>query len=398
MSIIGITAEYNPFHLGHEYQIKAVRERFGEDSTVVCIMSGDFVQRGEAAVFSKFARAQAACLCGADIVAELPAPWALSSAEGFARGAVGLMKELEVDIISFGSESGDTDALEEIAAVLCTEELNELVKRALSAEPALSYAAARQSVLEKLIGEKAALIARPNDLLGVEYLKAIKSLDADIRPFAVKRLGSGHDERGDGFKSSSELREIISAGKSVSGLIPDSAYEIYKHEAELGRVIDAERLDSAVMSRFRMLSRDDFNALPDAADGVGDRLYRAAAAEPTVASVIAASSTKRYAVSRIRRMAMCAALGITDGMANGVPPYARVLAANGKGCVLLRDINSAENSCVVTKPARVKTLGGDAERLFSVGARAHDIYAISYVQKEHRYGGNDWKTGPFIVK
>ena len=398
MSIIGITSEYNPFHLGHGSHIEKVREKFGAESTVVCVMSGDFVQRGEAASFSKFARAEAACRCGADLVVELPVPWALSSAEGFARGAVGLMKQLEVDIISFGSECGRTDELEEIATELSAPEFNALVRAMLSSAPTMSYAAARQAALEKTLGEKSALIAKPNDLLGVEYLKAIRMLNADISPFAVKRVGSGHDERGEGYKSSSELRELMTGGTSLEGLIPQGAYEVYARERSLGRVIDADRFDAAVMSRLRTLSRDGFNALPDAADGVGDRLYKAAMTEPTVGAVIEAASTKRYAVSRIRRMTMCAALGITEGMSGGIPAYARVLAANKKGCTLLRDINSTCDTAIITKPAQVRNLGNAANELFSAGARAHDLYAIAYREKTERSGGGDWKTSPFIVK
>ena len=398
MSVIGITAEYNPFHFGHEYQINRIREEFGADSTVVCVMSGDFVQRGEPALYSKYARAESACRCGADLVVELPLPWSVSSAEGFARGAVGLMKRLKVDIISFGSESGRADELAEIADALSAAQIYDRVKEILSAEPAMSYAAARQAALEEKFGDKAALIAEPNDLLGVEYLKAIRTLNAGISVFAVQRVGSGHDRKGEGFMSSSGLRELISEGRTAEGLVPDKAYEVYLRETALGRVTDAGRFDAAVMSRLRMLSREDYNALPDAADGVGDRLFKAAMLEPSLSAVVEAASTKRYAVSRIRRMAMCAALGIRDGMAEGVPPYARVLAANKRGCTLLRDISKADDPFALTKPVQVKSFGNAANELFSAGARAHDLYSLAYKGEMQRKGGMEWKTGPFIVK
>ena len=168
MAIIGIVAEYNPFHTGHEYHIARSRELLGADSTVICVMSGDFVQRGEAALYSKFARAEAACRCGADLVIELPLPWALSSAEGFARGSLGLLGALGATHISFGSECGDVARLEKIAECLIDPMTNAEISRELYENANSSYASARQSVLERRLGDEAKLIEQPNNILAVE--------------------------------------------------------------------------------------------------------------------------------------------------------------------------------------------------------------------------------------
>ena len=180
MAIIGIIAEYNPFHTGHEYHIARRRELLGADSTVICVMSGDFVQRGEAALYSKFARAEAACRCGADLVIELPLPWALSSAEGFARGAVGLLGALGATHLSFGSECGDVQRLERIAENLIDPAVNAEISRELNENANNSYASARQTVLARRLGDEAKLIEQPNNILAVEYLKAIYEQRLDI--------------------------------------------------------------------------------------------------------------------------------------------------------------------------------------------------------------------------
>ena len=236
MAIIGIIAEYNPFHTGHEYHIARSRELLGADSTVICVMSGDFVQRGEAALYSKFARAEAACRCGADLVIELPLPWALSSAEGFARGAVGLLGALGATHLSFGSECGDVQRLERIAENLIDPAVNAEISRELNENANNSYASARQTVLARRLGDEAKLIEQPNNILAVEYLKAIYEQRLDITPMTVQRIGSGHDMTGDiGPKSASELRRMILSGEKVDNYIPKNALDVYSREESLGR-------------------------------------------------------------------------------------------------------------------------------------------------------------------
>ena len=167
MNIIGIVGEYNPFHSGHEYHIQQSRQALGGDCPVVCVMSGDFVQRGEPAIYSKFARAEAACRCGADLVVELPLPWSLSSAEGFARGAVYLLSKLGATHLSFGSEAGELEPLETIAQTLLDPAVNGEIRQVLSSDASLSYAVARQKALETRLGELSAQLELPNNILAV---------------------------------------------------------------------------------------------------------------------------------------------------------------------------------------------------------------------------------------
>lgn len=238
MKVIGIVGEYNPFHFGHAYHIEESRKAAGEDSAVVCVMSGDFVQRGESALYSKFARAEAACRSGADLVLELPLPWSLSSAEGFARGALGILGNLGiVDTLSFGSECGSADALSRTAELLLKPETDERIRRELKENEGISFAAARQHALAHFDGDLALLLESPNNILGVEYIKAIYEQSLDITPVTVMRLGAGHDAHGDALpRSASEIRRRIKAKNDADGDIPAAALEVYERERRLGEV------------------------------------------------------------------------------------------------------------------------------------------------------------------
>ena len=400
MAVIGIVCEYNPFHRGHQLHIEKARAVLGEESTVVCVMSGDFVQRGEAAVYSKYARAEAACRCGADLVAELPLPWALSSAEGFARGAVSLLGNLGATHLAFGSETGELQPLEDVARTLLDPRLTGEIKALFTQDASLSYAAARERAVQARLGDRALLLRQPNNILAVEYLKAAYDQRLELEPLPILRKGAGHDqEQSDGGPcSASELRKRIRAVRSLNGEIPPEAAAVFSREKDRGREIaDPAALEIAVLSRLRMLGEEDFLNLPDAADGLGQRLFRAVREEPTLDAVLASAKTRRYALSRIRRMALCACLGVKAGMADGIPPYARVLAANERGRALLREQTKRAAIPIVTKPATVKELSEDCAALFTLGAQAHDFYVLGFPAQVERRPGGDWRTSPKML-
>ncbi|MEG1632730.1 MAG: nucleotidyltransferase family protein [Oscillospiraceae bacterium] len=398
MNVAGIVAEYNPFHNGHEYHIAETKKALGADTPIICVMTGDFVQRGEAAVYSKYARAEAAARCGADLVFELPLPWAISSAEGFARGAVGLLASLGiVTHLSFGSECGEIKPLEALAFALLDPNIDGEIKAELA--DGVSYAMARQRALAHSVGELSTILDTPNNILAVEYIKAVYNLRVDIGLLTVPRFGAAHDGAGeDAFRSAAELRASMGAGKDISELMPQEAEAVYRRERELGRgPLLMKKLEPMLLSRLRMLPDSAYNALPDATEGLGNRLCAAAREESTWDAVLAAAKTKRYALARIRRMAMSACLGVTVGMNEGTPPYARLLAANDTGRSLLRDITNRNRIPVVTKPATVRELSKEALGIYNLGASAHDLYVLAYSAGEERRGGADWRTGPSIV-
>lgn len=431
MKTIGIVAEYNPFHLGHALQIHETRrivETEGEEAAVIAVMSGDFVQRGEAAVFSKYARAEAACRSGADLVVELPLPWALSSAEGFARGAAAMLADLGAEILSFGCETGDGASrngnsgpgeaeadggmpaaekrlreLEEAAELILSRAFTEEVLNRLKTEPEQSFAAARHACVEEKLGKALPFLRQPNSILALEYLKAIRELDLPLRPLAIPRRGAGHDERGaNPLPSASELRDRLRGGRGIEGFIPEAAEEIFRRERQQGRcAADPSEQGRLLLSRLRWLGEEKFRNLPDAGDGLGNRLSGAVRTEATYEAVLRAASTRRYPLARIRRLCFCAALGVPAGAAAGRPPYARILALNERGRRILRDVEekrerSGNGIPILNKPTHVRELGDRAEVIFRLGAQAHDFYTLLFPEETERRCGEDWRRGPTV--
>ncbi len=397
MKIAGLVAEYNPFHNGHLAHIEATKAALGPDTGIICCMSGDFVQRGEAAQWSKTARAECAVRCGADVVFELPVQWSLSSAEGFARGAVGLLDSLGVvDYLSFGSESPTAAPLERAAEALLDPAVDAAIRAELPSGD--SYAVIRQRVLERFMGEGARVIETPNNILAVEYIKAIYERGSRMEPLATERRGAQHDKPASGrIRSASELRSMTAAGKPIAPYMPREAHAVLEREREQGRgPVLMGALETAVLSRLRMLGKADFAAIPDAAEGLENRLA-AAMEEPTLDGVLAAAKSKRYALARLRRMCMCAALGIRAGMNELSPPYARLLAVGPNGRELLRMIEGRARVPVITKSAMGRKLTREARECFELNARARDLFVLGCPAAGERRGGGDWRLTPAIV-
>jgi len=394
MNICGIVSEFNPFHAGHAYLIEEIRRSLGEDTGVVCAMSGDFVQRGAAAAFSKHDRARAAVAGGADLVLELPLPWCIASAERFAFGGVNLLLSTGcLTHLAFGSECGDLPALERTAALLLRPEMDGLIRENL--RTGVSYAAARQAAAERLAGERLPMLADPNDILALEYLKALRGVQSDVKPVAVQRKGAGHDsgEAGE-YPSASFLRRKLDAGEAIDSFLPERV-----SAALFGGSgpVDGERMEIAMLSRLRRMTAEDFRGLPDVSEGLEHRLAAAVRQEPDLESVIRAAASKRYPVSRIRRILCCAALGVGKEAGKGTPPYLRVLAANRRGQAVLRSMTECASVPVITKPSAVRGHGDRVEAVFSMGASGADLYALGLRKTESRCGDRDWRTTPYMA-
>jgi len=397
MKIAGIVAEYNPFHKGHAYQIQKIRELLGKDAGVVCVMSGDFVQRGEPAMFSKYARAEAAVRCGADLVLELPVHCSVASAERFAQGAVHILGRLGVvDYLVFGSESGDCTAIEAAAQTLLSAEFDERLRSAL--ESGCSYPTARAAALQSLSGENIA--ALPNDNLGTEYIKAIRKFGYEMQPIAIKRVGAMHDSVSDGaIKSGSEIRAIASAAGSFGDFVPEQAYAVYEREIAEGRgPVFLEQLEPAILSRLRMLPDAAFADLADAAEGLEHKLFKACRVHTSLHDIYDAVKSKRYTHARIRRMAMCAALEISKWDYEAENLYARVLALNERGGKILRMTDLLRRIEIISKPATIREQSEPIYDLFRKTAAAHDLYVLSYPNVQQRSGEADWRTSPLFVR
>ena len=401
MQVAGIVAEYNPFHLGHGWHIAETRRLLGGDAGIVCVMSGNFVQRGEAAAMDKRRRAECALLGGADLVLELPTLWAAASAESFAQGAVALLAATGVvDVLSFGCESGDAAALSAAADCLLTDAHRDLLREDLAR--GVSFPVARQTAAERLIGPAASCLSTPNNNLAVEYLKALKLLRSPIAPLAVARVGAGHDAAApaDGFASASAVRAMLKDGRweEAGRYLPPSTLALLSREAEQGRCpAGLEQCERAVLARLRTMDEADFAALPDsgAAEGLPHRLTEAVKASCSIEAFCAAAKTKRYTHARIRRLVLWAFLGLTAADRPASPPYLRVLGFNRRGQALLRNMEKCAALPILVKSAHARRLPRPARRLFELEARCTDLYALC--SPLPRPCGLEWTTGPVIL-
>jgi len=394
MKAVGIICEYNPFHLGHANHIKKTRQALGDNTAVVCIMSGNYVQRGDFAIFNKHARAKMAILNGADLVVELPSPYVLLSAEGFAEAGISILDKLGIcGYLSFGSEVGDLGILSEAATVIVSESANILTREWLS--KGVSYAAAQQKAADSLMGARADVFRSPNNVLGIEYIKAINKYGSNMKPVTVLRTGGEHDSH-TGY-SASALRKQLLRNRIPMEYMPESAVAACLEEMVSGRgPVSVKKAELAVLSRLR--TYQGYQDLQGATEGLDRRLKRYAAGEPAIASILEKVKTKRYTMSRIRRMLICAALGITSMDTKHPPPYIRVLAMNSTGMKLLGADGIKAKLPVIIKPASVNKLCRHAVKLFNIEAAATDLYVLAYPSEEERSGGQEWRHSPVIVK
>ena len=392
MTIAGIICEFDPLHSGHAYLMAQLRQRGAE--AVVCAMSGNFVQRGGPALVNKLSRAEMAVGCGADLVLELPTPWAMATAETFARGGVQLLSMAGCSHIGFGSECGDAALLQKAADTLLLPDLQADIRAELAA--GITYAAARQKAVEARLGDGAAVLRQPNDTLAVEYLRACRQLRAGLTPIAIRRIGAGHDGgAAAGYASASHIRQLLRQGRAVEALayMPSSAAAVLKRELTAGRVTDSRHVERAILARLRQMTEEEFAAYDGGGEGLYHRVYDAVRGSATVEELLAAAKTKRYPAARLRRMVLSAWLGLPK--APEAVPYARVLAANETGRAILRQMRK-DGAPMLTKAADVAALGAAAETLFRREAGYTDLYVLAYHDLVQARPGSDWRLTPVM--
>ena len=396
MNIAGITAEYNPFHTGHAYQISALKAQLGPDTSVVAVMSGSWVQQGRPAVTDKWTRARMALNGGADLILELPTVWAAASAESFAQGAVELLCRCGViDTLCFGSETGELAPLLAAAECLDSPDYPEQLRKAL--EGGASFAAARQAAVEALIGPAGAALASPNNNLGVEYLRALRSLHSNIKPVTIRREGAAHnslDRTGEGFRSATQLRQHLAQGEweAVRPYVPAGNLDILQSAP----LADPRLGERAVLACLRKMTAEDWARLPDAGAGEGlpQRLERAGRQCQSLDDFFTQAKTRRYAMARLRRMALWAFLGLTAADIPDEPPYLRVLGFNARGREVLKQMKTTAQLPILTKPAHARELDGPGRRLFELEAQCTDLYGLFLPHLPPP--GQDWTRGPII--
>ncbi len=376
MRMVGVIAEYNPFHLGHAHHLAEARKLANADA-VVAVMSSVFTQRGDAAILSPADRARMALSCGADAVFALPATWATRDAEHFALGGVALLAGLGCDAISFGTEAANLPLLSETARLLESPDVDFSADVQARLAQGVPYPAALAAALEAVHPVRGALLAQPNSTLAICYLRAMLRLGVKMDVVPVQRIGGYHDSAiGGGLPSATALRGALLRGDwgNVRAAMPEPAYAILREAAAQGRIHRPEALDAPLLYRLRTMSADDYAALPDVSEGVERRLMAAAESALSREELLQSAKTRRYPYARLSRLATHVLLGLTndDLQAQSLPEAAWLLGFRRDARPLLRHFKAHAALPILSKAA-------DVDRQapwFAAETRAYDIWAL----------------------
>lgn len=369
MPLAGIVAEFNPFHNGHKYLINCAKT---DGYDVAVVISGNFVQRGDVAITPKYKRALTAISNGADIVAELPVPWAMSTAQNFALGAISQLVSLGIDTLYFGSESANTELLCEVAEILLSDEYEQQVCKRLSTND--TFAKIRRDIVCEILGFQTDVLDNPNDTLAVEYICAAKTLGVSITFNAVKRIGAQHNSTAevDDFSTATLLRKAV-VEKNEAYLrkyMPESAVQIILSSP----IANIQKIDSAIVSSVKRLSAEEISFLPDVGEGLHNLIYKFARENNSFSSLCDNIKTKRYTHARIRRILLSAYLGIDNSFFLKKPPYVKILAIKESASKYLK---SASQKQIVSRVSQLDLSDEFTKFVFDTENRANELYALS---------------------
>ncbi len=389
--VVGIVAEYNPFHNGHMYHLNQAKEKSGAQYSIA-IISGNFVQRGNTSIVNKWKKTEMALLGGVDLVIELPTIYSVASAEGFSLGAMKIFDSLKiVDAISFGTETDDFAALNNISSIICEEpkEYKEILSKEL--KKGLSFPKARENALMLYLDDNkryANILNSPNNILAIEYLKSLKGLKSTIEPFPIKREKVYYSDNKivDDFASATAIRDLISNNhfSEVRKVVPKTTYEILSKEAELGNIIlDISYYEKQIIYNLRKMTIEEIANLPDVNEGLENSLKNAACFTNDITSLIDIVKTRRYTQTRLHRILVCCLLGITKkdvALAKRTIPYVRILGFNEQGKELISRIKKTNPKLpLITSVKKFKDMNTNKSynRLLDIDIFATDIYTMA---------------------
>lgn len=385
MCTVAIICEYNPFHNGHKFQIDKIRERFGEETNIVAIMSGNYTQRGDIAIADKLLRAECAVYSGVNLVLEIPFPYSVSSAEFYARSGVEIADKIGiVDFLSFGSECGDINALKKYAEISLTDEYKSTVSKLEkdTATKKYGYAKLCELAMTELLPENMKIELSPNNILAIEYIKALIRLKSKIKPHTIKRDGAGYHEKNithESRQSATAIREsLLSDGISALEYVPKSTKSIiYRAIQNKEMPTIPSRLDAAVISSLRLNSPSPSTKIQDASGGLYNRLISNSIKANDIQTLLALTETKKYTRARIKRVIWYSFFGVTSSEFNTPPLYTQVLAMDGKGKAMLKKIGKQGKIPVLTKPSKLDGLSEAALRQKNLADKADSIFQLS---------------------
>lgn len=378
---VGIIAEFNPFHNGHKYLLESAKNQDG----IVVIMSGSFVQRGDTAITDKWTRARAALDNGADLVIELPVIYSLNTAQKFAYGAIEtLYLTGVVDKIAFGCETEDKDELIKAAELINDEPLEISCKIKEYMSQGMNYPTARGKAYVGVL--KRETLSSPNNILAVEYIRAMLSCGMDAEILPVQRKGVGHDSTvtEKDIASASEIRRIIRSGRDISRFVPqgEQQYNLY----------NSKILETAIIAKIRQVGEEYIRNINDVSEGLENRFFKAAGEMDNLEDLCNFVKSKRYTHSRIRRIVWSILLGFTKELAQKSPEYIRILGMNDTGKRLLKTMKKTAKLTIITKAADFRN-----NEIFLFNNRAEDLFALCSTDESMRKCGRDIATTPVIV-
>jgi len=398
---IGIIAEYNPFHNGHLYQIQKAKELTGAD-TVIAVMSGNFTQRGDTSLINKFEKAKIALQNEVDMVIELPTIYSISSAENFALGGIKILNEIgNIDYLVFGIEEENLEKLQAIADVLVNEddEFKRNIKEEL--DKGNSYPKAIEIVLKKVLSSENVenIMQKPNNILAIEYLKALKTTNSKIKPFAIKRKNTMHNDENinENYASGTYIRKLFIENNfnEIKKVVPKYTYERLLELKNQGTYVSSiNDFSDIVIYKIRTMTKEEISKIADVNEGLENSIKLASTTCKTIDEIIEKVSTKRYTKTRISRILTYILLDITKSemeQSKNANQYIRVLGINKKCEGILKKIN---NDKLITSLKKFEENNGE-NQLLNIDKKATEIYTIKYqksVQANLDY------TSKFIIK
>lgn len=390
--VLGIVAEYNPFHNGHLYHLMKSKQVAQADFSIA-VIGGNFTQRGEPSILDKWSKAESALLNGVDLVLELPTLYATSSAENFADGAIRLLDSLKiVDTISFGSESADINILNDFAEVLYKEPRQYKTLLSTELKKGISYPKARENALMMYLNDIRKylnVLSSPNNILGIEYLKALKKNKSKIQPLAIKRTNSNHNDLdfSGNIASATAIRNLVNNDDvfEIDNLVPTSSYSILKQCINQGHTInDLSVFEKEIIYSIRMMDTKEIAEFQDVSEGLENLIKKAADSCNNLSDLIKIVSSKRYTETRIQRILLYILLDITKKdiiISKKTTPYARILGFNENGKQLISrivDANPRIEFVTSVKKFIKECPDKNLQRMLEKDILATNIYTLGY--------------------
>ena len=395
--VLGIIAEYNPFHNGHLYHIAKSKQETGAQY-IIAVISGNFVQRGNTSIINKWKKARMALLNGVDLIIELPTIYSISSAENFAEGAIKILNSLGiVEVLSFGMEASDISTLNNIANVLYNEPKEYVTMLSHELKKGNSFPKARENALMMYLNDikrYANIMSGSNNILGIEYLKAMKKTKSTIVPIGIKREKVLYNDKYivDEFASATAIRKMLMTNElnDISKVMPRNSYLLLGEELKNGHyVIDISRLEKEIIYNLRKMSREDIAKLPDVSEGLENLIKNAADSCNTIKELINIVKSKRFTQTRIQRILLYSLLGIDKKkmeISKKVVPYARVLGFNNKGKELISEmmrLNPKLNIVTSVKRYIENVANKNLKEMIETDILATNIYTLGYYKDSY---------------